>query len=114
MPACLRTAFRKISSQRRGEEVQGASLVAEMWGFIGEIRPRPVSLKQQNPVVQCELRSLSETPPPPFWPVKGENPGDRSEALPSWDEEGGGGGRGGVIEEKAGVYAVGREGMGGG
>lgn len=34
--------------------------------------PRRVSLKQQqNPVVQSELPSLSETPPPPFWPEKG-------------------------------------------
>lgn len=59
--------------------VEGASLVAEMglgnWGVgggsIGEIGPRRVPLKQQIPVVQCELPSLSETPPPPFWPDKG-------------------------------------------
>lgn len=40
---------------------------------------------QSDPVIQSRLLSLSERPPPPFWPRR-ENPGDRSAALPSWDE----------------------------
>lgn len=71
-------------------------MVAETGGSTGEIGPRRVPLKKHIPVVQCELPSMSETPPPPFWPEKGKkNPGDRSAALPSWDDEGGRGG--GVI-----------------
>lgn len=40
---------------------------------------------QSGPVIQSRLLSLTERPPPPFWPRR-ENPGDRSAALPSWDE----------------------------
>lgn len=61
LPACLRTAYRKISSQRRGEgRIRGSRGL--LWslkqgaaqgggGFSGEIGPRRVSLKKQNPVV---------------------------------------------------------------
>lgn len=50
---------------------------------------------EADPVIQAVLPSLSERPPPPFWPRR-ENPSDRSAALRSWDvrekrrEEGGG------------------------
>lgn len=39
---------------------------------------------EADPVIRSVLRSLSDGPPPPFWPRR-ENPGDRSAALPSWD-----------------------------
>lgn len=82
---------------------------------------------EADPVIQSVLPSLSERPPPPFWPRR-ENPGDRSAALPSWDVRGeagrrngggavlivreGGGKRGG--EEAWGRRAIPFRGVGGG
>lgn len=55
---------------------------------------------EADPVIQSVLPSLSERPPPPFWPRR-ENPGDRSAALPSWDVRArGGGGEEGCDSER--------------
>lgn len=67
---------------------------------------------EADPVIQSVLPSLSERPPPPFWPRR-ENPGDRSAALPSWDvrERGRrkGDGGGGVIVREGGGERGGEE-----
>lgn len=56
---------------------------------------------EADPVIQSVLPSLSERPPPPFWPRR-ENPGDRSAALPSWDVREKGRRKGGDSEKRVG------------